>query len=107
MISSANTILPKIGPGTKVQRRCPVPVLLDDIGPRDVRRHQVGRELNPAKLQSERPGYGADHECFRGAGQTGNQTVAADEQGDQDLLQDFVLPDDDFADLPENAIAYT
>ena len=25
---------------------------------------------------------------------------------DQDLIQDFVLPDDDFADLSENAIAY-
>ena len=81
-------------------------ILLDDVRAGDVRGHQVGRELDAAELQPERRGDGAHHQRLRRAGQAGDQAMPADEQRDQDLLQDLVLPDDDLANLLEDAIPH-
>ena len=42
---------------------------------------------------------------FARPGHAGDQAVAAGEQRDQHLLDDFVLADDDLAELGENALA--
>ncbi len=47
-------------------------------------------------------GHGSHQQRFGGAGQTGNQAVAADEQADADLFHHFVLADDDALHLPDD-----
>ena len=42
---------------------------------------------------------------FARPGHAGDQAMAAGEQRDQHLLDDFVLADDDLAELGENALA--
>ena len=44
----------------------------------------------------------ADQQRFGGAGQAGDQAMAADEEPDHDLLEHFLLADDDAADLADN-----
>ncbi len=81
-------------------------VFLDDVGSRDIGRHQVRRELNALELQPEGRGNRAHHEGLRRARQTGDQAVTADEQGDQYLLDDLVLADDDLANLAQDAVTH-
>jgi hypothetical protein len=59
--------------------------------------------LNAAELQAEGVGDGADHEGLGGSGEAGEQAMAADEEGDEDLVEDFVLADDDLSYLADNA----
>ena len=94
LISSARITLPKIGPLTNCIRRWPSLRLLENFRPGDIRRHQVGRELNALKLQMkhlrDRP-----HEQRLGQARcAGNQAVPARKQADQNLLDDFGLADD-------------
>ena len=107
LISSASTMLPKIGPGTKVQRRCPVvgsssmmsvPVMSEGI--------RSGVNWMRLKHQAERLGNRADHERLRRAGQAGDQAMAADKQRDQNLVEHFLLSDDHLADLGENVVPH-
>ena len=68
-------------------------VLLDDLRAGDVRRHQVGRELDPVVAQIQGVGHGVDHEGLGQAGDTDQETVPTGEDGDQELLEDGVLTD--------------
>ena len=70
-------------------------VLFDDVGARDVGRHQVGRELNAAEREVQRAGQRAHQQRLGQAGHAFQQAVAAGEQGDQHLLDHVVLADDD------------
>ena len=100
-------MLPKIGPWhERPAAMAGGGIFLDDVGAGDVRRHQVGRELDALEDQAERLRDGADHQRLRRAGQAGDQAVAADEERDQDLVEHFVLPDDDLAHLREDAVAH-
>ena len=54
-------------------------VFFDDVGAGDVARHQVGRELNALEDQPQGLRQGANQERLGGAGQSGDQAVAADE----------------------------
>jgi hypothetical protein len=74
-------------------------ILDDDVGADDVRRHQVGGELNPRKLQVDRLGQRAHQIRFSQSGHTLQQHVAADEQRGEHPLDDLLLPDDGLADL--------
>ena len=74
-------------------------VLLDDFGAGDVGRHQVGGELDAAEVQRQALGQGADHQRLGQPGHAFEDAVAAAEQGDQQLLDDLVLADDDAAEL--------
>ena len=69
-------------------------ILFDDVGAGDVGGHQVGRELDALEDQPERLRHGAHQQRLGGAGQAGDQAVAADEQRDHHLLQHFFLADD-------------
>ena len=56
--------------------------------------------------QAKGVGDGAHHESFRGAGHAGEQAMAADEDGDENLVEHFGLADDDLAHLSEDVLAY-
>ncbi len=55
LISSASSTLVNSGPCTNVQVRRPVALILfEDVRARDVRRHQVRRELDALERETER-----------------------------------------------------
>ena len=84
----------------------PVPLLfLEDLGAGDVGRHQVGRELNALEVEIEDVGERLDQQRLRQARHAGDQAVSAREQRDQHFFDDFVLADDDLAQLRENLLA--
>jgi hypothetical protein len=74
-------------------------VLLDDLGAGDVRRHEVGSELDAAEGQGQRARQRADHERLGQAGHAFEDTVALAEERDEQLLDDLILADDDAAQL--------
>jgi hypothetical protein len=67
---------------------------LQDLDAGDVGRHQVRRELNALELQMEYLGDGFDEQRFRQARRSGDQTMSSREEGNQDLFDDVLLPDD-------------
>ncbi len=74
-------------------------IFFDDVRAGDVGGHQVRRELDALEVQAERLRDGAHHQRLRRAGQAGDQAMAADEQRDENLVEHFLLADDDLADL--------
>ncbi len=107
MISSASSTFEKIGPGTKVQVRRPVPgsssmmsvpVMSDGI------RSGVNwmRRNSRPSVWRERP----DQQRLGGARQAGDQAMAADEQRDHHLLDHFVLADDHAPHLGDDVVPY-
>ena len=80
-------------------------VLFDDVGAGDVRRHEVGRELDASELEVQDAGDRADEERLGEAGHADQQAVAAGEHRDQHLLDHVVLPDDDLVDLADEHVA--
>ena len=78
---------------------------VEDFGARDVRRHQVRRELDPLEVQMEDVGEGFDQQGLRQAGNARDETMSPCEQRDEHLLDDLVLADDDLAQLGENTLA--
>ena len=100
LISSASSTLAKIGPGTKRQLRSPVAGSVSMISvPCHVGGHEIRRELDAFEVQTKRRGERLNHERLGGAGEPGNQAMAADQHGDQQLLDHLVLADDDPAEL--------
>src|SRR6266853_1600657 len=81
-------------------------ILLDDVRSGDVGGHQVRRELDALEYQAERLGNRADHERLRRAGQAGDQAMAAYEKRDENLVEHFLLPDDNLADLREDVVPH-
>ena len=69
------------------------------VGARDVRRHQVWRELNPPEPRVNNARECLDGKRFGRAGNTFDQRVAFGEQRDQNLFDGSVLADDNFAQL--------
>ena len=69
-------------------------VLFDDVGARDVGRHQVGRELDAAEREIQRPGQRAHQQRLGQPGHAFQQAMPAAEQRDQHLLDHVVLADD-------------
>lgn len=73
-------------------------ILIQEIRARDVRRHEVGGELNPLEVEPEGLGEGTHEQRLCRARQTGHQTVSTDERRDENLFERGVLPDDDGPD---------
>ena len=73
--------------------------VLEDIRPRDVHRHQVGRELDAAELQRHRLGQLVDHQRLGQARHAHQQRMPAGEQADRQPLDHVVLADDHPAQL--------
>ncbi|OQA75337.1 MAG: hypothetical protein BWY31_04693 [Lentisphaerae bacterium ADurb.Bin242] len=74
-------------------------VLLDDLGPGDVRRHQVGRELDPREVQVQTLRQRADHQRLGQARHALQNGVPPREDARQQLLQHQFLPDDGLGHL--------
>ena len=79
-------------------------VFLDEVRPGDVRRHQVGRELDAGEPQVEHARHRVDEQRLGQSGCADDQAVAADEQRHQDLLDHLVLPDDDLSQLGKDLL---
>ncbi len=79
--------------------------LVEDLGAGDVRRHQVGRELDALEVEIEDVGERLDQERLGEAGDAGDQAMAAGEQREQDLLDDLVLSDDHLPQFAEDPLA--
>ena len=100
LISSASTMFENTGPGTNTQVALSgVRVLLDDVGPGDVGRHQIGGELNPAVVEGQNPRERLDDERLGEPGNPGDDAVGAHEEADEHLLDRLLLADDHLADL--------
>ena len=67
----------------------------ENLGAGDVRRHEVGRELDAMKLEVKNPGDGTHHQRLGQAGHAGDEAVATGEERDENLLDRRLLPDDD------------
>ena len=79
-------------------------IFVDDVGAGDVRRHQVGRELNAVELQLEHLGQRVDQQRLGQPGHADDQAVAADEERQQHLPDHVVLPDDRLAQLGDDRL---
>ena len=95
LISSARITCAKIGPGTKRTTRWPVARSSSITSvPSDVGRHQVGRELDAAETQVERPRQRLHEQRLGQPGHALQQAVAAGQKHQQHLLYDLGLADD-------------
>ena len=84
-------------PFHETERAATLGALLQHLGPRDVGGHQVGRELHAPGFE---PQHGAErfHQPgLREAGDAHQQPVPARQQGDERLLNDGLLAEDDGA----------
>ena len=105
LISSARTMLAKIGPALELEHsRRPSGVFVDDVRADDVGRHQVGRELDALEVQVQRLGERADQQRLAQPGHAFEQRVAAGEQAGQHAVDDLVVADDHLADLRLQAL---
>src|SRR6516165_11979841 len=77
--------------------------VLQNLGPGDISRHEVGRELNALKLEVKNPGDGFYQERLGKARRAGNQAMASCEKSDQELLDYLFLPDDDLRQFGLNS----
>ena len=73
--------------------------LVEDLGAEDVGRHQVGRELDAAPVEAQRPGGGFDQLGLGEARRADQQGVAAGEDCGQDEFDHAFLAEHDLADL--------
>ena len=74
-------------------------IFLEDVCAGDIGGHEVGGELDAGEGHGQAAGDGADHEGFGESGDAFEEYVALAEEGDEELFDDFVLTDDDAADL--------
>jgi hypothetical protein len=89
----------------KTSSRCPGrPVLLDDLGARDVGGHEVGRELHALELELQRARQAADEQRLGQARHARQDAVPPGEQGHDELVDDRVLAHDDLAQLGADAV---
>ncbi len=82
----------------KRKLRLPVSTLLQDFGAENVGRHEVGRELDAPRIEAEHDAHRIDE---FGLGETGNaeeKRMPSGQDGDEGLLDHFVLAEYDGAD---------
>ena len=80
----------------------PLACILQNLGAGDVRRHEVGRELDTLEFEMEDARNRFDQQRFGEAGRAGDEAMAAGEQRDEDLLDDLVLAHDHFGQFRTN-----
>ena len=79
-------------------------VLLDDFRARDVGRHEIGSELDPAETQTERLGERTDEQRFGESGDADKERMPPGENRDQNLLHDVGLTHDDLTQRFRQAV---
>ena len=87
-------MLVNTGPLHETKFSPPAVSFFEHVGPGDVRRHQVGGELDPLELGVENLGDRADDKRLGQPGHADQQAMAAREDRRQNLIDDGVLPDD-------------
>jgi hypothetical protein len=80
-------------------------VFIEDRRAGDVRRHQVGRELDPLKADVENLCDRRNHQRLRQTGNADEQHVAARKDRCHDLLDHFRLTDDHLTQLLDHLAA--
>jgi hypothetical protein len=98
-------MLAKIGTGANGHLPAAAGIFVDDVGAGDVRRHQVGRELDAVELEVEDLRQRPYQQRLGEAGHADDQAVAADEQRQQHLIDDVLLTDDQLGQLGFNLLA--
>ena len=73
--------------------------VLKDFGACNVRGHQIRGELDPMEAEVEHLGDGFDEQRFGQSWSARDEAMTAGKQGDEHLLDDVRLADDDFPDL--------
>ena len=79
--------------------------LLQNFRAGDVRRHEVGRELDALKPEVKNLREGFDQERFGQAWRSRDQAMPAGEQRNEQLFDDLFLADDDLGQFGLNARA--
>src|SRR5207244_10436109 len=74
-------------------------LLVEQLRPGNVGGHQVGRELDALEIERKQLGNAGDHQRLGQAGHSLEDAVPLAEQGNQHLLEDLVLADDDATEL--------
>ena len=74
-------------------------VQIEDLRANDVRRHEVGGELDTSEHRVGKPGECLGQQCFGRAGYAFEQDVAPAEKCENDLLEYIILADDNFGGL--------
>jgi hypothetical protein len=72
---------------------------MEDVGPGDVHRHQVGSELDSAEFERHRLGELGDEERLGQAGNAHQERVPSGEQADGQSFDHRMLTDDDTSQL--------
>ena len=94
LISSARMMLAKTGPGTKRKVRLTGRlVFFHHLGPGDIGGHEIGGELNAAKVEMGRLGDRPDHERLGEARHADQQRMAAGDERNQNFVEHGVLTD--------------
>ena len=75
-----------------------VDAFLEHLGPQDVGRHEVGRELHPPGLEAQHDAERIDELGLGEAGQPDEKAVPSRQDRDQHLLDDLILAEDDGPD---------
>ena len=73
--------------------------VLENLRAGDVRGHEVGRELDALEFEVENLRDGFDEQRLGQAGRAGDQAMPAGKQRDEDLLDHFLLADDDLGEF--------
>ena len=100
----------KNGARNEPHRSATSTVFFQNFSTSNVGWHQVGRKLDSVELEVEQLSDGLDEKCLRQSRCSGDQTVAASQQGNQQLPDNILLADDDsgqfsvdlFSELPQN-----
>ena len=98
-------MLAKSGPGHESEGPPARLRLFQHVRPGDVRRHQVGRELNSLEADVEDPGDRADHERLGQPRHADQEHVAPGEDRRQDQLDHLALADDHLVQLIDHHVA--
>ena len=96
LISSARTMLAKIGPGLKA--KCGDSGAINAAA-RDIARQQVGRELDAAEFACQAAGDGLAHQRLAHAGNIFQEDMFARQEGHGRQSDDLVLAQDHAADV--------
>ena len=78
-------------------------IFLDNVGAGDVRRHEVGRELDSRKLQAHHIAQSRNQLGLAQTGHSLQQDVAAGEQTHDYAVDDFAVTDDDLSNFIPDA----
>ena len=77
---------------------------VENIRARDVRRHEIGRELDAVEFAAQHPRERAHEQRLGHAGHALNERMMAGKDRDERLVDHVLLADDDFAHFGARAI---